>query len=86
MNYGESYICFGKDYESTIKAQIGNEEYNKLVEEARAAFIENKQGVAKYIAINYDITPDFVTKLKELLNSKPLKQKENNINDFEIPF
>ena len=91
MNYGESYICFGKDYESTIKAQIGNEIYDNLVEEAKAASIENKQGIAKYIAINYDNTPKFITKLIELLNCKS-NENENNIYygdvkvDYEISF
>lgn len=91
MNYGENYICFGKDYESTIKAQIGNERYDSLVEEAKAASIENKQGIAKYIAINYDNTPKFITKLIELLNCKS-NENENNIYygdvkvDYEISF
>lgn len=85
---GSDYLCFGQDYETTIKNQLGEDSYLKLEREAIACHIENKQGIAKYIAKNSNQIPNAIDKLIELLN---YKIDENNVDceyniDYEIPF
>lgn len=84
---GPDYVCFGKDYETAIMNQIGKGCYMKLENEAKAYNIENKQGIAKYIAKNSSHIPIAIDKLIEVLF--PNMNEENNEDycfDDEIPF
>lgn len=84
---GSDYVCFGKDYETAIMNQIGKDCYMKLENEAKAYNIENKQGIAKYIAKNSSHIPIAIDKLIEVLF--PNMNEENNEDycfDDEIPF
>lgn len=73
---GEHFICFENDYESTLKFLLGEENYDLLVSQAKNQLIENKQGIAKFIARESDKTPEFVFNLIQIINDNILK-KEN---------
>ena len=84
---GSDYVCFGKDYETAIMNQIGKNYYMQLENEAKAYNIENKQGIAKYIAENSSHIPIAIDKLIAVLF--PNMNEENNEDycfDDEIPF
>ena len=84
---GSDYVCFGKDYETAIMNQIGKNYYMQLENEAKAYNIENKQGIAKYIAKNSSHIPIAIDKLIAVLF--PNMNEENNEDycfDDEIPF
>ncbi len=81
---GSDYICFGQDYETSIKHQIGEDSYVELEKAAKACHIENKQGVAKYIAKKSNRIPAFIDQLIEVLT--PKKNECNDCLDDEIQF
>ena len=84
---GSDYICFGKDYETAIMNQIGKDCYMKLENEAKAYNINNKQGVAKYIAKNSDHIPIAIDKLIEVLSCKTNeKDNEDYYLDDDLTF
>ena len=79
---GSNFLCFGKDYEDTIKHQIGENAYNELYEEATFNHIEGKQGKAKYIAINSKEVPNCIDKIIKILEN----DNTNYINEFKPSF
>ncbi|MDO5040542.1 MAG: ATP-dependent endonuclease, partial [Peptoniphilus sp.] len=84
---GTDYVCFGQDYETTIKNQLGEENYVKLKEEATAYNLVNKQGIAKYIAKNSSHIPIAIDKLIEVLYPKINEEGNEDYHfDDEIPF
>ena len=84
---GSDYVCFGNDYETAIKKQIGEDSYIKLENKAKACNIENKQGVAKYIAKNSNCIPIAIDKLIEVLSCKTNeKDNEDYYLDDDLPF
>lgn len=64
---GSDYLCFVEDYETAIKNQIGKNDYMKLENEAKKYNIENKQGIAKYIAKKSDNIPIAINKVIDVL-------------------
>lgn len=82
---GNDFLCFGNDYESTMKFKLGEENYLELERKAIFSNIENKQGVAKYIAKNSIVIPDFIDDLIRILNCE---NKEDDLywNNGDIPF
>lgn len=63
---GANYLCFRNDYETTIRSELGGEVYDQLVVEAKLKLIENKQGIAKYIAIKSKEVPLVIDEIKNL--------------------
>lgn len=86
---GNNYVCFGQDYETATMIQIGEDKYKNLENEARAYNIENKQGIAKYIAKHSSQIPSFVDKLIEVLQFEDNIEYDGNDDyypDDWIPF
>ena len=83
---GSNYVCFGNDYEEAIKNQLGEDIYKNLENEAKACNIENKQGVAKYIAKNSSHIPTVIDKLIEILSPKINEDSNDDYCFDDIPF
>lgn len=79
---GTDFLCFGQDYEDTIKHQIGESYYNFLLNGAELNKIEGKQGKAKFMADKSVTIPSCIDEIIKILKSDDYSDD----NDFEPPF